>query len=74
MIRAPHLIIALLLTGSAAVGSAADARVEAVHVTATTAGRTLGEDLWGSAPLVSDFVQREPKEEKHEEPAVLSPP
>ena len=42
--------------------AAADARVEAVHVTAAATGRTLGDDLWNGAPVVSDFVQREPRE------------
>jgi len=66
MIRAPHLIIAALLALPAAIpAGAADgnaARVEAVHVGSTAAGRTLGEDVWGGAPLVGDFVQREPRE------------
>src|SRR4051812_20881461 len=63
MIRAPHLIIAALLALPAAVpAAAADARVEAVPVKSAAAGHTLGEDVWGGAPLVSDFVQREPRE------------
>ena len=62
MLRASHLIIVLLLSAFGAVATAADARVEAVHVTTATAGHTLGEDLWARAPAVSDFVQREPRE------------
>jgi len=63
MIRASLLIIAALLAPLAAVpAAAADARVEAVHVTAAAGGRTLGDDVWGAAPAVGDFVQREPRE------------
>jgi hypothetical protein len=62
MTRASALIIAALCVPPAARATAADARVEAVHVTAATAGRTLDDDLWDSAPAVTDFVQREPRE------------
>ena len=54
------IIAALLLLPLPAV--AAESRVEAVHVTAATAARTLNDDLWEKAPVVSDFVQREPSE------------
>ena len=61
MNRPSLLIIAALLAPLSA--AAADSRVEAVRVgTATTAGHTLTEDHWGAAPVVSDFVQREPRE------------
>ncbi len=62
MIRGSLLIIAVLLAAPAAAAAGAEARVEAVHVSAATAGRTLADDVWGSAPAVSDFVQREPRE------------
>src|SRR5438128_1277936 len=63
MIRASHLIIAAVLLPFAALSAAgADARVDAIHVAAATAGRTLGEDVWGTAPVTADFVQREPRE------------
>src|SRR5438132_1248168 len=60
MNRALLLIIAVLLAPLPA--AAADSRVEAVHLSAAIAGRTLSEDMWGGAPVVSDFVQREPRE------------
>jgi len=60
--RRSLLIIAVLLMRPAAPAKAADARVEAVHITAAGAGRTPGADLWGAAPAVGDFVQREPRE------------
>jgi hypothetical protein len=60
MIRPSLLIIAALLAPLQA--EAAESRVEAVHVTAAAAGRTLGDDLWSTAPAVSNFVQREPRE------------
>jgi hypothetical protein len=63
MIRRSHLIIAALLLAVVELNAAAaDLRVEAVHVSAAAAGRTLGEDVWGAAPVMSDFVQREPRE------------
>src|SRR6266550_5869125 len=63
MIRRSALIIAALCTPLLALAAAgADARVEAVHVTAAAAGRTPGDDLWRDAPAVTDFVQREPRE------------
>src|SRR4051812_16791966 len=63
MIRPSHLIIAALLLPLAVVcASAADARVEAVHVSAAAIGKALSDDVWSGAPAVSDFVQREPRE------------
>ena len=61
MIRASLIIAALLAPVSAWAADAA-ARVEAVHVTAAGGSSALSEDIWKTAPLVSDFVQREPKE------------
>jgi hypothetical protein len=63
MIRSSLLIIAALLAPLAAMpAAAADAkRVEAVAITAS-AGRALGDDIWGAAPAVGDFVQREPRD------------
>ena len=61
MIRPSLLIIAALMAPLAA--AAAESRVEAVHLgAAVTAGHALTEEVWGSAPVVSDFVQREPSE------------
>jgi hypothetical protein len=54
------LIIAAALAPLPA--AAADSRVEAVHVSSATAARTLNDDLWEKAPVVTDFVQREPRE------------
>ncbi len=45
-----------------ATGFAAAGRAEAIHVTAASAGPALSEDVWKSAPVVADFIQREPKE------------
>ena len=55
-----ELIIAATLAPMPA--AAADARVEAVRVTGAAAVRTLNDDVWEKAPIVSDFVQREPRE------------
>ncbi len=60
MVRSALLIIAAVLWPLRA--GAADARVEAVHLTAVSASHTLNDDVWGGAPVVSDFVQREPSE------------
>src|SRR6185312_10117778 len=62
MCRPARLIIALLLVSPAPAAVAADARVEAVHVTAAASASPSSEDLWANAPVVSDFVQREPRE------------
>src|SRR5437016_6967203 len=64
MIRRSALIIAALCTPLMALAAAAaDARVEAVHVTAAASGgRTPDGDLWRDARAVTDFVQREPRE------------
>src|SRR5438128_12465411 len=63
MIRRSALIIAALCVPLTALEAmAADARVEAVHVTTAAAGRASGGDLWRDAPAVTDFVQREPRE------------
>ncbi|HET9833648.1 MAG TPA: DUF5916 domain-containing protein, partial [Vicinamibacterales bacterium] len=63
MIR-PSYVAVLIMTAVLAPmpSAAADSRVEAVHVTATTAATTLNNDIWEKAPAVSDFVQREPRE------------
>jgi hypothetical protein len=47
---------------SAWADAAGAARAEAVHVTATATGPALSEEVWKTAPVVSDFVQREPRE------------
>jgi hypothetical protein len=62
MIRASLLIIAALFALTPIPAAAADARVEAVHLTVAGAGRALGDDVWGASPAVGDFVQREPRE------------
>src|SRR5258708_5832408 len=61
MIRPSLLIIAALMAPLPA--AAAESRVEAVHLgAAVTGGHALTEEVWGSASVVSDFVQREPSE------------
>ena len=60
MIRASLIIAALLAPASARAASAA--RVEAVHVPVVSGTSALSEDVWKTAPIVTDFVQREPNE------------
>ncbi len=61
LVRASLIIAALLAPVSAWAADAA-ARVEALRVSAAGSRSVLSEDIWKTAPLVSDFVQREPKE------------
>jgi len=56
--RTSLIIVALLAPASAWADAA---RVEAVHVSVAS-GAALSEDVWKTAPLVSDFIQREPRE------------
>jgi Domain of unknown function (DUF5916)/Carbohydrate family 9 binding domain-like len=60
VVRTSLIIAALLAPVSAWAADAA--RVEAIHVSAASGSSALSEDFWKTAPLVSDFVQREPKE------------
>jgi hypothetical protein len=62
VIRASLIIAVLLAPVSVWADDAASARVEAVHVTAAGGSSALSEEIWKTAPLVSDFVQREPNE------------